>query len=107
MRTLADGEGRAFADIEAAHAWLAARDEVDQSRMAVAGFCLGGGFALLHAARAEMGTVANFYGRVPREADELEGICPVYAATADATASTPPSPTVCADTSISLALSTR
>ena len=79
MRTLADGEGRAFADIEATHAWLAARDEVDQSRMAVAGFCLGGGFALLHAARAEMGAVANFYGRVPRQAAELDGICPVYA----------------------------
>ena len=79
MRALAAGTGRAFDDIEATRSWLAARDDVDASRMAVAGFCLGGGFALLHAARSPIGTAANFYGRVPRDSSDLDGICPVVA----------------------------
>lgn len=79
MKTLQQGQGRAIDDIESARAWLAQRDDVDQSRMAVAGFCLGGGFAILHAARSPVGAAAVFYGRVPRDASELEGICPVVA----------------------------
>ena len=80
MKALRSGNGRAFDDIEAARAWLAARDDVDESRLAVAGFCLGGGFAILHAARAPVGVAADFYGAVPREAETLEGSCPVFAA---------------------------
>ena len=79
MRALRSGEGRAFDDIEAARVWLAEREDVDQSRLAVAGFCLGGGFAILHAARAPIGAAADFYGAVPREREALEGICPVFA----------------------------
>ncbi len=79
MRALRSGSGRAFDDIEAARAWLAQRDDVDESRMAVAGFCLGGGFAILHAARSPIGVAADFYGAVPREVEALEGICPVFA----------------------------
>lgn len=78
MQALRSGEGRAFADIETARAWLAARDDVDPSRMAVAGFCMGGGFAILYASRAPIGVAADFYGAVPREVEELEGICPVF-----------------------------
>ena len=80
MKALRSGSGRAFDDIEAARAWLAERDDVDESRLAVAGFCLGGGFAILHAARAAVGVAADFYGAVPREAEQLEGSCPVFAA---------------------------
>ena len=79
MRALDSGRGRAFDDIEASRSWLANRDDVDASRLAVVGFCLGGGFAILHAARADVGAAADFYGAVPRDADELDGICPVFA----------------------------
>ncbi len=78
MQALRSGAGRAFDDIETARSWLAARDDVDPSRMAVAGFCMGGGFAILYASRAPIGVAADFYGAVPREAEELEGICPVF-----------------------------
>ena len=80
MKALRSGSGRAFDDIEAARVWLANRADVDGSRLAMAGFCLGGGFAVLEAARAPIGVAADFYGAVPREAEELEGSCPVFAA---------------------------
>ncbi|MDE0350455.1 MAG: dienelactone hydrolase family protein, partial [Gammaproteobacteria bacterium] len=48
--------------------------------MAVAGFCMGGGFAILYAARAPIGAAADFYGAVPEERGALEGICPVVGA---------------------------
>ena len=50
LRTLVayrKGGGRALKVIEAARGWLAERPEVDSERMGVAGFCMGGGFALL------------------------------------------------------------
>ena len=80
MAALSSGAGRAFDDIEAARQWLAARPEVDASRLAVAGFCMGGGFAILYAVRAPIGAVADFYGTVPRDRQALEGICPVVGA---------------------------
>ena len=72
-------EGPAFADLEAARAWLARRPEVDAARAGVVGFCLGGGFALLYAVRAPLAAAGVFYGEVPRSADELRGVCPVLA----------------------------
>ncbi|MCY4619708.1 MAG: dienelactone hydrolase family protein [Chloroflexi bacterium] len=80
MQALRSGRGRAFDDIEAARTWLASRKDIDESRLAIAGFCLGGGFAVLEAARAPIGVAADFYGAVPRELEELEGSCPVFAA---------------------------
>jgi carboxymethylenebutenolidase len=77
--TLRRGEGPAFADLAAAQAWLAARPEVSGDRLGVAGFCLGGGFALLHAVRAPLRAAGIFYGDVPKSADALRGICPVVA----------------------------
>jgi carboxymethylenebutenolidase len=77
--TLRRRDGRAFADLEAARAYLATRAEVDPTRTAVVGFCLGGGFALLYAVRAPLGAAGVFYGEVPKTADELRGVCPVVA----------------------------
>ena len=77
MLALRRGDGAAFADLEAARAWLAARPEVDAARTGVVGFCMGGGFALLYAVRAPLGAAAAFYGDVPRTADGLRGVCPV------------------------------
>ena len=77
MLALRRKDGPAFADLEAARAWLATRPEVDARRTGVVGFCMGGGFALLYAVRAPLGAAATFYGDVPTTAVELRGVCPV------------------------------
>jgi carboxymethylenebutenolidase len=77
VRGLRGGEGPVFADLDALRLWLGARPEVDPSRIGVAGFCLGGGIALLFAARGELGAAAVFYGSVPKDATELDAACPV------------------------------
>src|SRR5208337_3446391 len=71
MRTLRRGEGEAFRDLEAARTFLQEQPGVDPSRLGVIGFCMGGGFALLHAVRAPLKAAATFYGDVPETADEL------------------------------------
>ena len=77
LLALRTGQGGAFADLDAAQGWLAARPEVDGARIGVVGFCMGGGFALLHAIRADVRAAGVFYGDVPSTADELRGVCPV------------------------------
>jgi carboxymethylenebutenolidase len=79
IRSLRRGRGQGFRDLEAARCWLEGLPEVDASRFGVAGFCLGGGFALLYAVRAPVGVAAVYYGSVPDRADDLRGICPVVA----------------------------
>jgi carboxymethylenebutenolidase len=74
--------GRAVADIDAGRAYLAARPDVDGDRIAVIGFCMGGGFALIYAGTAPPGLRAAScnYGAVPSKAQALRNVCPVVGA---------------------------
>ena len=76
MRT---GKGFAYEVIDATREVLAARQDVDANRICVAGFCMGGGFALLAAANQTYAVAAPFYGAVPYKASRLDGLCPTIA----------------------------
>ena len=78
MRALGAGEGRPFAEIAAARAWLTDRDDCS-GRVGIAGFCLGGAFAVLMANRGFDASAAQ-YGRLPRRLDAaVAGACPLVA----------------------------
>lgn len=70
---------REIADILAARAALAERADIDADRIAVAGFCLGGGFALIAATKPGFRAAAVNYGDVPKDRSKLDGACPVVA----------------------------
>jgi len=70
---------REIADIHSAREALAARPDIDAERIAVAGFCQGGGFALVAGAQPGFSAAAVNYGMVPSDRSELDGICPVVA----------------------------
>lgn len=71
--------GNPAPELESFRAHLAARNDIDESRIGVTGFCMGGGFALLAAADGPYAVAGPFYGDVPREAGRLEGLCPTIA----------------------------
>jgi len=79
LKSAATHEGHAYAVIEGARKALMDRDDVDATRVAVCGFCMGGGFALIAAADQAFAVAAPFYGAVPRTAARLRGICPTIA----------------------------
>lgn len=71
--------GREIDDVHAVREALAATQGVDPARIAVAGFCQGGGFALVAATRPGFRAAAVNYGVVPEERSALDGSCPVVA----------------------------
>jgi carboxymethylenebutenolidase len=76
---VAGAAGREIADVQAVRSALAARPELDPARIAIAGFCQGGGFALIAGARGGFSAAAVNYGTVPAERARLDGLCPVVA----------------------------
>ncbi|GAA4934263.1 carboxymethylenebutenolidase [Actinomycetospora succinea] len=78
LKAMNSGEGPVFDDIEAAREWLAGREDCT-GKVGVIGFCQGGTFALLSAARHDYAAAAPNYGMVPEDTADLAGICPVVA----------------------------
>ena len=70
---------REIAAILAARETLAQRPEVDGERIALAGFCQGGGFALVAGTQPGFRAAAVNYGEVPKDRARLAGACPVVA----------------------------
>lgn len=75
MGQLRRGSGQVFVDVRAARDLLRARDDCTGA-VGVAGFCMGGGFALLLA--PDFDVAAPYYGEVP-EPDRLDDACPIVA----------------------------
>jgi carboxymethylenebutenolidase len=72
-----------LADIEAARQELARHPAVDEHRIAVVGFCLGGGFALLVGAEGGVKAAGVNYGSVPKDKGVIADVCPVVASYGD------------------------
>lgn len=70
---------RALDDIEAARVALAEVPAVDAERMAVIGFCLGGGYALAFGRRGTVQAAAVNYGAVGPKPEDVRDVCPVVA----------------------------
>jgi len=79
MRELLTQRGRALDDILAARDHLLAMRECS-GQVGIAGFCMGGGFALIMSPKG-FGASAPFYGTpLPRNLSEtLDGACPIVA----------------------------
>jgi carboxymethylenebutenolidase len=77
ITALTRGEGPAVEDILRVREWLLQRPDC-AGRVGVIGFCMGGGFALLLAARGFEVSAPN-YGPLPRDLSALDGGCPVVA----------------------------
>ncbi|MDQ1373182.1 MAG: carboxymethylenebutenolidase [Actinomycetota bacterium] len=65
--------------VEVARLALAGRADVDERRIAVIGFCMGGGFALAFGARGGVRAASVNYGAVDKDREKYADVCPVVA----------------------------
>jgi carboxymethylenebutenolidase len=78
FRALRSGHGRALTEIEACRDHLAALPGAG-GRVGIAGFCMGGGFALLAAPRGFAAAAPNYAPLPPDPDTALRGACPIVA----------------------------
>ncbi|MHB1517479.1 MAG: dienelactone hydrolase family protein [Acidimicrobiales bacterium] len=77
MRDFRRRAGTSWEILNTARTTLIETYGVDPERVGVMGFCMGGGFALLLALRADLSVAAPFYGEAPPEVLESHDLCPV------------------------------
>jgi carboxymethylenebutenolidase len=76
FRDLARGDGPAFDKARASIDFLASQYDVDEDRLGLVGFCMGGDFALALGIDDRIRVTAPNYGKAPAD-DHLEKMCPV------------------------------
>jgi len=78
FRDLSRGDGPAFDKARASISFLANQADVDEGRLGLVGFCMGGDFALALGIDDRIKVTAPNYGKAPDDA-HLEKLCPVVA----------------------------